>query len=86
MNETIYEVESFIEEFVGVVHYFVLIEKQEVAQNGDILEDILIKLWVNEEFDAYNIMQALSEDKSLQQEVQRMCGEDSFIKYENHYV
>lgn len=81
----IYLLYDIINSYDHIVNYFI-IKEQTVAVNGKLINNILIRLWVDDNFDVYNTTMALI-DESLQRKIS--CIEyhiDDIIQYEFIYI
>lgn len=81
----IYLLYDVINSYDHIVNYFI-IKEQTVAVNGKLINNILIRLWVDDNFDVYNTTMALI-DESLQRKIS--CIEDhidDIIQYEFIYI
>lgn len=67
------ELDYIINTYPGIVNSYVALKNQNISENGAVIKDVLIRLWVTDEFDNYNVMQLLSEDTSLKCEVDSYC-------------
>lgn len=80
------KIENLLLKYKGIMNSFVTVENQYCSRSGDLFETILIKLWVNEDFDAYNVMETLASGFSLQKRIETICGELSTPKLDIIYI